>query len=950
MKLSTLSFALVLAGLTPYAWGADLLANGDFELGSHSDTIGTGNVATELGTMKQVDSGNNYGPLHLVTVNNWNVTAGTGTSTNRAWHIIDNSNLLGSGATNNLMRIDGSNNGGENRLQYTQSITLTEGDQLTLKLLAIAENSSNQLFARLVDGSSTIALLGADGVTIEYDSVAQTVNSGSIQVTDSGDYILEIWALQDDGIGNHIILDNVSLEIATQSDSDNDGMPDSWEDAHGLNKNINDAGVDIEPDGLTNLKEYQNNTDPQISDSDQDGLNDGLEVKTYGTNPLLKDSDGDGLTDGDEANTHGTDPTLADTDGDKVNDALEITAGTNPNDSSDFPRRPNIVLFLADDMGWQHTSVPFYYDSSGNKVTTTNNGWFRTPNMEKLASQGMIFTNAYAASVCSPTRVSIMTGMNPTRHHITNWTYPSTAQKTDNGYSGHLRTPNWRIAGMNETDITLPNLLKTAGYRSIHIGKAHFAPNSTVYGDPLEIGFDVNIAGHGAGGPGSYWGDKNYSAAWRGGGTMWDVPHLEAYHGTNTYLTEACTLEMNKEIEKAVNDGTPFFAYMSHYAPHGPHETDSRFAANYPSLSGSSLAYATQVEGMDKSLGDILTKLEQLGIAENTLVIFASDNGGVPFNGLDNQPARSIKASKYEGGVRVPMIAAWAKVDQNNEYQEILPISPGSRDDHITSSWDYFPTILGAAGVALTHQVDGHDLRPYFTGKSENLPPNEFFLHFPNTHSNSDRQHYTILRQDDWKLIYSYHTTSYELYNLADDIGETTDLSSSEPERLMAMSRTMKRRLQSMDAQYPYNSNTGSDEICNPPYLPSVDSDGDNIFDINEDTNGNGLVDPGETNPDNANSDEDNIADGEEIRLGLDPLDPQKYFYLSAQAPTNNSYRLTWPSAPGTSFTIRYSTDLINWSQIIATGVNASSGTSTSYDYGLNPGQANRFFRVELEY
>lgn len=606
--------------------------------------------------------------------------------------------------------------------------------------------------------------------------------------------------------------------------------------------------------------------------------------------------------------------------------------------------KPNILLFFVDDMGWQDTSLPFHYDANGSPIISALNNRYRTPTMESFATQGMIFTNAYAASVCSPSRVSVMTGMNPTRHRVTNWTYPSSSRKTDNGFSSSLRPPNWRIAGMDETDITLPTLLTQAGYRTIHAGKAHFAPDSTGYGDPKAIGFDINIAGYGGGGPGSYWGDKNYSAAWRGGGTMWDVPGLEQYHGTNTFLTEALTLEMNKAIESSANDGVPFFAYMSHYAVHGPIEEDSRFTANYPSLSGRTRAFATMVEGMDKSLNDILIKLNSLGIAEDTLVIFISDNGG--FNG--NAPLRSQKASRYEGGIRVPMMVGWANPDNNNSFQQTIPIAQGSREDGIVSCWDLFPTIADIAGSQYSHSVDGNNLLPYFTG-SGNRPPQEFFLHFPNSHSNSDRQFYTILREGNWKLILDYASNSYELYDLSNDISESTNLAATESARVMRMSRKMAQKLDTMDAQFPVDSgNNNAIVLPIMPLLPSIDSDNDGVSDNSEDPNRNGLVDPGETDPDNEDSDSDNTNDGDELQLNLDPLNANSFFYLTPVYLAGGDLQITWPSAPGTTFTIRSSIDLSDWTTIVASGVTASAEASTSYNLGT-PNTPRTFYRVDLE-
>ncbi len=380
---------------------------------------------------------------------------------------------------------------------------------------------------------------------------------------------------------------------------------------------------------------------------------------------------------------------------------------------SGAPSRPNVLLFLVDDMGTQDTSEPFFFDGEGRPRRTPLNERYRTPNIERLAGQGIKFTQAYACSVCTPTRVSIMTGMNSARHRVTTWTHPDVPQDTGSNQVKQLRAPAWRTAGVDETDITLPRLLQEAGYRTIHCGKAHFGSNGTFGGDPRDLGFDVNIAGHGAGGPGSYHGKHDFSAAWRNGGTMWDVPGLEAYHGEDIFLTEALTRELKKAITSAVRDEKPFFAYMAHYAVHAPFEVDDRFADNYPELKGKDLAFATMVEGMDRSLGDLLDHLESLGVAEETLVVFYSDNGSA---GPLNEPLRGKKGTRYEGGVRVPLIAAWGKVDPAEPLQRTLDIPTGTVENDVVVCEDLFPTVLAVTGIEYEHVIDGRDLTPYLRG------------------------------------------------------------------------------------------------------------------------------------------------------------------------------------------------------------------------------------------
>lgn len=463
--------------------------------------------------------------------------------------------------------------------------------------------------------------------------------------------------------------------------------------------------------------------------------------------------------------------------------------------------RPNIIFFLVDDMGWQETSVPFHTE------TTALNRRYRTPNMERLAAEGVRFTQAYASAVCSPSRISALTGMNAARHGVTNWTLQR--DKGPDNWHASLTLPAWPLNGLSPeagtprtvTAATLPQLLRSAGYRTIHVGKAHFGAIDTPGADPRNLGFDVNIAGHAAGGPGSYWGEKNFSGRWRGAEAHWDVPGLEAYHGKDIHLTEALTLEAVKAVEQAVADRRPFYLYMAHYAVHAPWEKDTRFHQRYidQGLKPHEATLASMIEGMDKSLGDLRAALTRLGVADNTVIVFLSDNGS-PAECPRNLPLRGHKLNPYEGGVRVPMLVRWPGVT-----------AAGSTDRAPVVIDDIFPTVLDIAGVdwraKVTQAVDGLSLAAEFRAPGAIDPARPLVWHFPNNYGGQGP--FSALRAGPWKLIYFHADRRLELYNLDADIGETNDLAAKEPARAAELARRLGQLLRERGALMPTVTKTG---------------------------------------------------------------------------------------------------------------------------------------------
>ncbi len=472
------------------------------------------------------------------------------------------------------------------------------------------------------------------------------------------------------------------------------------------------------------------------------------------------------------------------------------------------PSQPNIVVFLVDDMGVMDTSVPFLTDENGQPKRYPLNDYYRTPSMERLAKRGIRFNNFYAMSVCSPTRISIMTGQNAARHHATNWINPARDNRGPNG------PPSWNWRGLTKDDVTLARLLQGAGYRTIHVGKGHFGPRDFEGAEPLNLGFDVNVGGASFGAPGSYYGKQNY-----GLGTRREhhaVPHLKKYHGTDTFLTEALTIEAKSRVTDAVKADKPFFLYMSHYAVHAPFHSDARFADNYKDSGkpAPAQAFATLIEGMDKSLGDILDHLDALGVSDNTLIFFLGDNGSDAPLGHQHAvacaaPLRGKKGAHYEGGMRVPFIAAWGKTSGDNPHQKRLPIVAGTIQNQQAAIYDLFPTILGLTKIESPdkHIVDGSRLDTLLAGKPDKTRDEIFLMHYP--HSPHRSNYFTCYRNGDWKFIYHYLPTDvsdnlhYQLFNLADDPFEQKNLAKEKPDQLRKMMKELVASMKHHDALYP---------------------------------------------------------------------------------------------------------------------------------------------------
>ncbi|MCK5149211.1 sulfatase [bacterium] len=449
--------------------------------------------------------------------------------------------------------------------------------------------------------------------------------------------------------------------------------------------------------------------------------------------------------------------------------------------------KPNVVFILVDDLGWKDLGC---YGST----------FHETPNIDTLAAEGVRFTDAYAASpVCSPTRASILTGKHPARLHITDW-IPGNDPK-----NRPLLGPQDEHA-MRLDEVTLAESFKEAGYATGFIGKWHLGGEGFY---PQDQGFDVNIAGHHAGHPASYF----YPYKNRHG--HWDVPDLSD-GSEGEYLTDRLTDEAVGFIQSRKE--RPFFLYLSYYSVHTPIQPKpslkEKYAAKKAALSPSDLpeyrkeqdaktrlrqdhaGYASMVHAVDDGVGRVRSALKDLGLDDNTIIVFMSDNGGlstIPTPGPASvYPLRAGKGWVYEGGIRVPMIMHWKG-----------HIDKGKTSDIPVMSTDFYPTLLALSGLKKRpdQHCDGVDLGPILKG--EGAVDRDFLVwHYPHYHGSRHRPA-SAIRQGKWKLIYWYEDGRTELYNLKDDIEESHDLVTTHPERAVALRIKMMEWLRSVDAQMP---------------------------------------------------------------------------------------------------------------------------------------------------
>lgn len=468
--------------------------------------------------------------------------------------------------------------------------------------------------------------------------------------------------------------------------------------------------------------------------------------------------------------------------------ALAACAAPAPQPVADQPRASgpplNLVLIVADDLGWTD-------------LASFGSTFHETPNLDRMAREGLRFTSFYAASpVCSPTRASLMTGRHPARVQVTDWS------------PGRTDRPDQRLLQVRDrnelplAEVTLAEVLRGAGYATASIGKWHLGGPGHL---PTDQGFDLNVAGDNAGSPpGYFW---PYQTSDRG------LSELAARGRPGDILTDRLAEEAAQWISS--NRDRPFFLYLPFFAVHTPLQAKPELVAKYRAKAAaleipdsavwgtesgrrfrrvqSHATYAGMVETLDAAVGRVLRALEESGVAGRTLVVFTSDNGGLATAEgwpTTNLPLRAGKGWLYEGGLRVPTVVRWPG-----------EVEPGREHAGAASSMDLFPTLLDAAGIRWeAGRLDGVSLLPVLRGGS--LTRDTLFWHYPH-YSNQGGRPGGAVRQNRWKLIEHFEDGRVELYDLATDPGETRDLSATQAARAAALRASLHRWRASVGAQMP---------------------------------------------------------------------------------------------------------------------------------------------------
>jgi arylsulfatase A len=443
-------------------------------------------------------------------------------------------------------------------------------------------------------------------------------------------------------------------------------------------------------------------------------------------------------------------------------------------------RPPNVVVILVDDLGWADLGCQ-------------GSTFYETPNVDRLAAAGVRFTQGYAAAaVCSPTRAAVQTGREPARTGVTDW-IRARFQRGGAGTPDANPTDWVAMPGrpllcppnpfwLDDGEVTIAELLRGAGYATGHIGKWHLGDDAWY---PEHRGYDENFGGCDYGQPPSYFDPFTNPRLPQG------IPGLPG-RKEGEFLT-------TREADEAVgfvarHRDRPFFLHYAPYAVHTPIQAEAEVAARYAQKPNESqqknAKYAALVDSVDRAVGDILGALDEHGLADETLVVFTSDNGGL-LGPTDNAPLRSGKGYPYEGGLRVPFVVRWPGV-----------VAPGTVSDLPVTSVDLMPTILEAVGLLppAMRELDGTSLVAHLrTGGAFERP---LFWHFPH-YRGKDNPPFGVVRAGSLKLIERYEDSSHELYDLAADPGETKDLAKERPVVVRNMSTALHRHLAEVGARVP---------------------------------------------------------------------------------------------------------------------------------------------------
>ena len=410
------------------------------------------------------------------------------------------------------------------------------------------------------------------------------------------------------------------------------------------------------------------------------------------------------------------------------------------------------------------------------------NAAVHTPNIDKLAHEGMRFTDAYAAApVCSPTRAAILTGQSPARLAYTNHAPDRKRFIPDNP----VLLPAFMHEHLPVEKTTIAEHLKDAGYATAFMGKWHLSGGGKGKAEyePTAQGFDINIGGCGFGGPPTFF-------------DPYSIPHLPP-RKKGEYLPDRLADEAIAFMKRQKNARKPFLLCLWNYTVHWPMEAPEPLLKKYAGHEGPGLndsRYGAMIEAMDAATGRVIDEVDRLGLGENTMILFTSDNGG--FGGVaDNRPLRDAKGDLYEGGIRVPLIVRWKSV-----------VRPQQINNTPVVSMDFYPTLLAAAGInvgdAEMNTLDGTNLMPILRGERQ-LDPRSLFFHYPNYAWHRSNRLGGAIREGKWKLIERFDTGQLELFNLQTDLSEKTDVSSSRPETALRLAKKLQAWRQSVGAQMP---------------------------------------------------------------------------------------------------------------------------------------------------